>query len=474
METHKTGVPISYEESGPRDVNGARDAGARATRGLQETICEIVTRELSKESFSSIARAAFLGEGGRELLGNWDSLVASLNVPRSESKALFGYLQYLRGNLEAAEEVLRSEKRTPWGGYYYVRVLVGLRKLDEASRFLEKSRKKELEVPPLAYAKIEVLCKTGREEKANGLLQQMQTRDGESSEWVFHQGFCQESAGEYRNAIGSYREAVKRDGQNAEAWFRLGYLLDLYGAAEEEAGDEAIRAYESCVGIVPVHTNAVVNLGLLYEDRERYDDAARCYEAVLRAYPGHPRAKLYLADAIAATRMFYDKAQEEEADRRSQNFEIPLTDFELSIRSRNCLENMNVETLGDLVMKTEQELLSFKNFGESSLKEIKALLAEKGLRLQQGLEDQRQNLTGRNPLEATAPPKVLDSPIDDLHLSARSRRCMDFLGVRTVRDLINKTELDLMAAKNFGMTSLTEIKRKLADMGMALRTPENQ
>ena len=44
------------------------------------------------------------------------------------------------------------------------------------------------------------------------------------------------------------------------------------------------------------------------------------------------------------------------------------------------------------------------------------------------------------------------------------------LEVRTIRDLINKTEVELMAAKNFGMTSLNEIKRKLAEIGLGLRS----
>ena len=48
---------------------------------------------------------------------------------------------------------------------------------------------------------------------------------------------------------------------------------------------------------------------------------------------------------------------------------------------------MNIRTLGDLLQTTEQELLSYKNFGETSLNEIKALLAQKGLRLGQAVED---------------------------------------------------------------------------------------
>ena len=47
---------------------------------------------------------------------------------------------------------------------------------------------------------------------------------------------------------------------------------------------------------------------------------------------------------------------------------------------------------------------------------------------------------------------------------------MERLEVHTVRDLINKTEVELMSAKNFGMTSLNEIKKKLSEMGLSLRS----
>jgi len=46
---------------------------------------------------------------------------------------------------------------------------------------------------------------------------------------------------------------------------------------------------------------------------------------------------------------------------------------------------------------------------------------------------------------------------------------MERLNVRMVRDLINKTEVELMSAKNFGMTSLTEIKQQLNERGLSLR-----
>ena len=69
-----------------------------------------------------------------------------------------------------------------------------------------------------------------------------------------------------------------------------------------------------------------------------------------------------------------------------QLMEIPVTDFELSVRSRNCLRNMNIRTLGDLTRTTEAALLASKNFGETSLSEIKEMMTSKNLWLGMALE----------------------------------------------------------------------------------------
>lgn len=57
----------------------------------------------------------------------------------------------------------------------------------------------------------------------------------------------------------------------------------------------------------------------------------------------------------------------------------PVDDLELSVRSANCLKNAGIKTIGDLVVKTEAEMLKTKNFGRKSLNEIKEILAEMGL-----------------------------------------------------------------------------------------------
>jgi DNA-directed RNA polymerase subunit alpha len=57
----------------------------------------------------------------------------------------------------------------------------------------------------------------------------------------------------------------------------------------------------------------------------------------------------------------------------------PIEELDLSVRSANCLKNANIRTLGDLVQRSEREMLSTKNFGRKSLDEIKDVLASLGL-----------------------------------------------------------------------------------------------
>jgi len=64
-----------------------------------------------------------------------------------------------------------------------------------------------------------------------------------------------------------------------------------------------------------------------------------------------------------------------------------VDELELSVRSQNCLQTANIRTIGDLVQRTEQEMLKTKNFGRKSLKEIKEILSEMGLSLGMKLEN---------------------------------------------------------------------------------------
>ena len=151
--------------------------------------------------------------------------------------------------------------------------------------------------------------------------------------------------------------------------------------------------------------------------------------------------------------------------------DTPVTDFELSVRARNCLKKMNIRTLGDLLKVSEAELLSYRNFGETSLVEIKNMLSSKGLRLGQGVDGQlrRNSNDAFEELKGLAPDHVLNKPISSLDLSVRARKALQLLGIGTIGDLAMRTEAELMGVKNFGSTSLDEIKERLELHNLSLR-----
>src|SRR5580700_4886578 len=68
-------------------------------------------------------------------------------------------------------------------------------------------------------------------------------------------------------------------------------------------------------------------------------------------------------------------------DPRLEHLDRSVEELELSVRSYNCLKNANIQTIGELVQKTEAEMLRTKNFGRKSLNEIKEILANMGLSL---------------------------------------------------------------------------------------------
>ena len=76
--------------------------------------------------------------------------------------------------------------------------------------------------------------------------------------------------------------------------------------------------------------------------------------------------------------------------RLNENLNRSVEELELSVRSYNCLKNANIQTIGELVQKTEQEMLKTKNFGRKSLNEIKEILATMGLTLGMRIDERGQ------------------------------------------------------------------------------------
>ncbi|MFH1800368.1 MAG: DNA-directed RNA polymerase subunit alpha [Candidatus Omnitrophota bacterium] len=93
----------------------------------------------------------------------------------------------------------------------------------------------------------------------------------------------------------------------------------------------------------------------------------------------------------------YGELPEEEEEEEVEDKEFldmihkPISELELSVRSANCLEAANIKTIGELIQKTEGQMLKYKNFGKKSLNEINAILVGMNLHLGMNIEDPSLN-----------------------------------------------------------------------------------
>jgi len=274
-----------------------------------------------------------------------------------------------------------------------------------------------------------------------------------------------EQEGDRLAAIEALRSAAA---SSDEAAFRLAYHLDLVG---EE--DEAMSLYEELVRRQSRPSiNVLLNLAVILEDRGDINGAERCLRQILDTEPNHERARLYMLDVRSSKDMYYDEEQARDMAKRNALLDTPVTDFELSVRARNCLKKMQIRTLGDLLKVSEAELLSYKNFGETSLVEINQMLSSKGLRLGQSLQNHYSRVRQEiyDEIKGRASEAVLNKSITQMDLSVRARKALQLLGVQTVGDLATRTEAELMGVKNFGATSLDEVREVLQSHNLELRT----
>ncbi|MDA0296514.1 MAG: tetratricopeptide repeat protein [Planctomycetota bacterium] len=283
---------------------------------------------------------------------------------------------------------------------------------------------------------------------------------------VFKQGLDYEAQGDRTSAIAAFREAVSH-GKKSQHLHRLAYLLDLVG---EE--DEAVQMYETARESGPPRLQSLINLAILYEDRCEFSKAEYILNQVIESEPNEPRARLFLKDVQASRGMYYDDDADRSSTRHDAILDIPVTDFELSVRARNCLKKMQIRTLRDLVRVGESELNSYKNVGDTTVTEIKQMLASKGLRLGQDTAggprlrpEDIEELHSRGITD-----QILNKPISVLDLSVRARKALQMLGVLSLGELAARTEAELLGVKNFGQTSLDEIKERLVDHELSLKT----
>ena len=441
---------------------------------------------LSKEVMAlydaqQVAQLAQASKSLREVFEQW---VASQADQLSRSRSDIGPHALALGLILACAG--KPDKAIPW----LLKATAGLEKslalgtsylqtgqFEQALAELDLAQKGGADEFTVAVGKVEALRQMHRLEEAQDLLKRYEGRTpglqaavpmGKTqADYWYQLGRICEVQGQRDQALEHYQKSLELQEDHQGAHFRLGYYCDLAGDDES-----ALEHYHQCTADWPVHVNALLNLAVLYEDAENYDQAEICLRKILSSNPNHERAKLYLKDVLSTRTMYYDEDQQRQRDRRSQVLEIPVTDFELSVRSRNCLKSMGLNTLGDLLKVTEHDLLGYKNFGETSLREVKAILSQKGLTIGQLVEKERAKRKAADQETEDQPDTILagamNLPLSEVAFSIRVRSCLEQIGAVTLGDVASYSEQELLSRKNFGQTSLDEVKLRLTEHGLSL------
>ena len=391
------------------------------------------------------------------------------NMSRTGQKASLAVgigLFILGRNAEAAEKLAKA-KDCKEKFMYLAFALRRMGQFDEAIENLKNSLDYEADKLSVNLEKAATYRYSRNLQAAEKVLKTCTNFENVSAEYHYQRGRLQEAQGLYELATDNYKTALELSPNHQRALFHLAFRCDLSG--DEEA---AIDYYKQIASGSPVYVSALLNLAVLYEDNDRLDKATQCVDTVLETHPNHQRAILFRKDIESSKTMFYDEEKEKKKTRKNQILETPISDFELSVRSRNCLKKMKIDTLGDLLNITETELLSYKNFGETSLREIKSILEPKGLFLGMALEEKQLSSAEMTDdfVAEDQEEGLKNKPVDDLRLSVRARKCLQKLSIRTIGEVTSRTDAELLGCKNFGVTSLNEVKKALADLGLSLRS----
>jgi DNA-directed RNA polymerase subunit alpha len=390
---------------------------------------------------------------------------AEVNLRLGVAEVLFGHYQAALNHLEKAGD-------SGMAHFHRGLALQNLQRWADAAKAYGAASESGYDQKVAVLHRAGALRQAGDIAGAKTILKKMEGSGVSNAEYHFQRGCMLVDEGELISAATEFERAKELDRDHAAALFQLAYIYDLRGSE-----DEAMELYRQCIRKPPVPVAVFINLGILLEDENRYREAEECYQQVLSHLGTEGRARLFLKDCRASRDMYYDESLEKQYDKLRTLLEIPVTDFELSVRSRNCLRKMNIRTLGDLTRTTEAALLASKNFGETSLAEIKEMMSSKGVRLGMALEAvDRVGLVRAH--QAASPPMIelsqeeraaLAKPISDLSLSVRAKKAMSKLNIQSLSDLIQRTGDELLECKNFGVTSLNEVREKLQQHGLKLR-----
>ena len=169
---------------------------------------------------------------------------------------------------------------------------------------------------------------------------------------------------------------------------------------------------------------------------------------------------------------------------RDSYLRMTIEELDLSVRSYNCLKRAGINTVGDLVEKTFDDMMKVRNLGRKSLEEVERKLKELGFSFS---EDEGEEelpiddfiLDGDLPVMGglSEGPIVhsqhLALTIEELDFSVRTYNVLKRANILTVEDMISKSQEDYMKVRNMGRKSLEEIEMKLKALGLSMRDNED-
>ena len=368
-----------------------------------------------------------------------------------KDKARTGILAYALGHYADAEEHLDAKDA-------FCQAILGmihadLGELAEAKTLFAAAAKS---IQEAKAELVRVLAAMGAGDEAERAAQQVAS----TAERHFCTGLALEAKHNVEAAIKAFEACLETDNRHAEAAFKLGALLDRIGDDELAA-----EQYLVCADAWPAYIPGVINLGILFDERGEPNAAVDCFRQALAWNPRDRRSRGLLRDARASRQMYYDEKEEREREKMEKIMRTSVNDFELSVRSRNCLAKMNIFTLGDLLRISEAEMLAYKNFGETSLKEVKEMLANRNLRLGMYKEVEEKII-------AKADHKVLAESIERLELSSTAGQVLDAIGVTRIGDLAQYSDLDLYRIPGGGQSFMQELATALGAYGVVMRKPD--
>jgi len=398
----------------------------------------------------------------RSSISNADDAEAKKNT------LILGICLWIAGKQEEAIEILTELKSCKIACYFLGKCHQELKDYEKAIDYFERSKQADTEGFEIQIDIAETQRMSGNLDSALKSIEKLSKTYDDEADLHYQWAHCLDDLGEYEDALTHYNRALEINPVHPDSLFRLAYDFDLSGEDEK-----ALEYYEKCTKEAPTYTNAMINLGLLYEDNDDYEKAVSCYEAVLQSYPNHEPAKLFLKDARASITMFYDEDKVKKEGQKTEFLNIPISDFELSVRSKNCLERMNIKTLADLTKVTELELLSYKNFGETSLTEITNILNQKGLRLGQAVDEVKHGEIFIDD-DISGDKDNLSKTISEIDIPKHCRKAIEEMGIETIGELVSKTETELLKQNGFKQADIDEIKNQLDKLGLELYSGNNE